>query len=207
MGVIIKKLFRDKFIGTCTVLIMINVIVALFVNYKIMAANSKASDGTVENNQNITQTDNTVQVDSTKVDNNRGIVTTLTEDEFAIYVAIIYCEVGAESYETKLGVANVILNRLHCNVYPNTLKEVVYDPYQFSPVREGKLEPQIANYKAGKFTHSNYVECIKAAKEAMAGHNNIGDRIGFLTPEYLEKLFAGKYRDKLVIENVAFFNA
>ena len=49
-------------------------------------------------------------------------------------------------------------------------------------------------------------ECIEAAKEAMEGHNNVGDRIGFLTPDYLERLFGGKYRDKLVYGSVAFFN-
>ncbi len=138
--------------------------------------------------------------------NNRGVTTSLTEEELAIFVAIIYCEVGAESYETKLGVANVVINRIYDKRYPNNLKDVVYDPYQFSPVREGKLEKQLAIYKAGGFTTNNHKQCMQAAQEAMAGHNNVGDRIGFLTPDYLEKLFAGKYRDKLVIGKVAFFN-
>ena len=148
------------------------------------------------------QTDATV----TQYENNRGQVTTLTDDEFTTFVCIIFAEAGAEPYEAKLGVANVILNRMYDSRYPNTLEGVIYQKSQFSPAGNGILAREISNYKAGGYTLENHLQCIEAAKEAMAGHNNMGDRIGFMTPSALERYYSGQYRDKLVISNTAFFN-
>lgn len=151
-----------------------------------------------ENTENQTQ-DNSYE-------NNRGQVTTLTEEEYKIYVCIIFAEAGAEPYEAKLGVANVILNRMYDSRYPNTLKEVIYQKSQFSPAGNGILAKRIAEYEAGKFTTTYHQECKKAADEALAGHNNVGDRIGFMTPSALERTMAGQYKDKWVVGKTAFFN-
>ena len=105
-----------------------------------------------------------------------------------------------------LGVANVILNRMYDSRYPNNLKGVVYQKSQFTPASNGILSKRIADYNAGKFTTKNHIECIKAADEALAGKNNCGNRIGFMTPAALEKYMAGKYTDKWVVSNTAFFN-
>lgn len=140
------------------------------------------------------------------VENTRGIVTKLNEEEYKIFVSIIFAESGAEPYEAKLGVANVILNRMYDSRYPNNLKGVVYQKSQFTPASNGILSKRIADYNAGKFTTKNHIECIKAADEALAGKNNCGNRIGFMTPAALEKYMAGKYTDKWVVSNTAFFN-
>jgi len=137
-------------------------------------------------------------------ENNRGKVTTLTDDEFAMFVAIIYCESGGESYEGKLGVANVILNRLYGGTYGDSLRDVIYAKGQFSPAGDGKLDRKISEYKNGKFTEKAHKECIEAAKEAMAGHNNIGSRKNFMTPSAFKRC-VGSASDKLVIGNHVFF--
>ena len=142
----------------------------------------------------------------TNVENTRGVVTTLTDEEYKIFVCIIFAEAGSEPYEAKLGVANVILNRMHDSRYPNDLKGVIYQKSQFSPAGNGILAKRIAEYDAGKFTHQNHLECIQAADEALAGKNNCGNRIGFMTPAALERCMAGKYTDKWVISNTAFYN-
>ncbi len=140
------------------------------------------------------------------IENNRGKVTNFTEEEFVMFVAIIFCEAGAEEYEAKLGVANVVINRLYDSRYPNTLKDVLYQKSQFSPARDGLLDKRIAEYNNGKFTTNNHKECIQAAKEAMAGRNNIGTQIGFLTPKLLEEYFGGVYTDRIDIGKISFFN-
>lgn len=86
-------------------------------------------------------------------------------DDLTLMAAIIYCEAGAEPYETQLAVGAVIMNRLQSSKYPNTLYDVIYQKGQFTPARTGKLARVIAQ---GKATAS----CYKAAKAALAGEDN-----------------------------------
>lgn len=62
----------------------------------------------------------------------------LTEDEIEIFERIVEAEVSTNNYEGKLAVANVILNRIESERFPNTMKEVVFARRQFSPVSDGR---------------------------------------------------------------------
>ncbi len=86
-----------------------------------------------------------------------------TDEE--VLAAIVYCEAGGESYETQLAVASAIMNRVKSSRYPDTIKGVVLQKYQFSPVRSGSL---LKRLKSGKVKAS----CLKAAQEAMSGVDN-----------------------------------
>lgn len=50
----------------------------------------------------------------------------------------------------KVAVAAVVLNRIKSSQFPNTLKEVVYQPRAFTCVDDGQiqLKPNIESYKA-----------------------------------------------------------
>ena len=52
--------------------------------------------------------------------------------------ALIYCEAGGQPYEGKLAVGSVVMNRVASRLFPNTLDEVLAQPYQFSPVSDRK---------------------------------------------------------------------
>ncbi|MBE5812986.1 MAG: cell wall hydrolase [Clostridiales bacterium] len=62
----------------------------------------------------------------------------LTEEEIEIFERIVEAEVTTNNYEGKLAVANVILNRIECERFPNTMKEVVFAKRQFSPISDGR---------------------------------------------------------------------
>lgn len=62
----------------------------------------------------------------------------LTEEEIEIFERIVEAEVTTNNYEGKLAVANVILNRIESDRFPNTMKEVVFAKRQFSPVSDGR---------------------------------------------------------------------
>ena len=143
--------------------------------------------------------------ENNKYENNRGKVTEFTENEYALFVAIIFCESGGESYEGKLAVANVILNRLYSGAYGKDLSSVLYARGQFTPASNGTLDSRASEYKNGKFKKAAHLECIEAANEAMAGHNNIGSRNGFMTPSAFNT-YVGSAPDKLVIGNHVFFS-
>ena len=88
---------------------------------------------------------------------------------------LIYCEAGAEPYEGQLAVGSVIMNRVLCAQFPDTVIGVVYQSGQFSPVRSGRLGLALAVDRAT-------ADCYKAADEAMAGKTNVGTCVYFRTP-------------------------
>lgn len=79
--------------------------------------------------------------------------------------AIIYAEAGAECYAGKKAVGVVIMNRVKSNQFPNTLKGVIYDPYQFGPASNGSLKKALKRYDKGQMNK----KCIKAAKATLNG--------------------------------------
>lgn len=88
-----------------------------------------------------------------------------TDEEVNLLAATVYCEAGNQSYEGKLAVANVVLNRIKSPQFPNTMKEVLYQKGQFSPASSGRLEAAISRGLPA--------DCVKAAKDAIAGNNNV----------------------------------
>lgn len=87
--------------------------------------------------------------------------------------SIIYCEAGVEPYAGKVAVGIVVKNRMESKSFPNTLKGVIYQKYQFGPVRNGSLNRALTAYKNGKFTSSYQKACIRAAKEALNGEKTV----------------------------------
>lgn len=68
----------------------------------------------------------------------------LTDDE-TLLATIIYCESGNQSYTGKVAVGLVLLNRLYSPLFPDVLREVVYQDMQFAPARDGSLTRALKN--------------------------------------------------------------
>lgn len=114
-------------------------------------------------------------VDNTAKSVSRGNITrslntkyNFSKYEMDLFYRVVYAESGNESYEGQLAVANVILNRIKDKRYPDTLKGVVYQKYQFESVSSNMLYDR---------TPSESVK--KAVQDAINGKNNIGDCISF----------------------------
>lgn len=92
--------------------------------------------------------------------------------ELNILAALVQCEAGGESYEGQLAVASVVMNRVRCRAYPNTITDVIYASGQFSPANSTKMSNLAlsGNIKAS---------CLQAAQEAINGNCNIGDALHF----------------------------
>lgn len=63
----------------------------------------------------------------------------LTLEELDLFFRLVEAEAGNESMEGKIAVANVVINRVKDSRFPNTLKGVIYQPYQFEPVINGHI--------------------------------------------------------------------
>jgi spore germination cell wall hydrolase CwlJ-like protein len=92
-----------------------------------------------------------------------------TDDELRLMSAIIFCEAGAESYTGKIAVGIVVMNRVRSNKFPDTVKDVIYQKNQFSPVKNGMLKKALKKYDDGEFTQKNHLDSIKAAKKVLKG--------------------------------------
>lgn len=73
----------------------------------------------------------------------------LSENDYEILLKIVEAEAGGEDENGKLLVANVILNRVESELFPDTVADVVYQcsggTYQFSPVKDGRLDRVIVS--------------------------------------------------------------
>ena len=87
---------------------------------------------------------------------------------------IIHSEAQGESYKGKVAVGNVIMNRVDSELFPNTIKGVIFDKQngytQFSPVIDGTIY------------NSPDAESIRAAKEILEGSKPVGNALYFLNP-------------------------
>jgi uncharacterized protein YgiM (DUF1202 family) len=100
-----------------------------------------------------------------------------TEADLRLLACLVHAEAGTQSYEGKLAVANVVLNRVKSSKYPDTIKAVIYQSGQFSVAASGSLEKQLNNYD--NYSSKSQKLSIKAAKDALEGANNIGSRLYF----------------------------
>lgn len=73
-----------------------------------------------------------------------------SEEEMEILASIINAEARGESYQGKVAVGAVIVNRVYHPSFPNSIKKVVYQSGQFTPVENGmiNLSPDDESFKA-----------------------------------------------------------
>lgn len=63
----------------------------------------------------------------------------LSEADYSVLLRIVEAEAGGEDMKGKILVANVVMNRVNCSEFPNSVTGVVYERLQFSPVGDGRI--------------------------------------------------------------------
>ncbi|MCI9126418.1 MAG: hypothetical protein HFG28_04400 [Eubacterium sp.] len=89
--------------------------------------------------------------------------------ELRLMSSIIFSEAGSECFAGKKAVGIVIMNRIKSKSFPGSLSGVIYQPYQFGPVRNGSLSRSLSLYDSGKLNK----DCIKAAKLTLNGDKKV----------------------------------
>ena len=105
-----------------------------------------------------------------KLTANRGAVV-VGGDDRRLLAALIFCEAGIETYNGKLAVGAVVMNRVRSAAYPNTISGVIFASGQFTPAMNGK----VARVYGGDIPES----CWEAARAAINGETNVGDATHF----------------------------
>ena len=118
------------------------------------------------NSQQPDASDNNANPDGTSTgDNTTGSDTsgggTVNASDAAMLAALIQCEAGGESYEGKLAVGSVVMNRVDSSYFPDTVVGVIYQSGQFSPVASGRFAVVLSS--------GADASCVQAATEVLAG--------------------------------------
>lgn len=76
----------------------------------------------------------------------------ISREDLGLLARAVYSEARGESYEGQVAVAAVILNRLESPDFPNTIKEIIFEPWAFTAVNDGQfwLTPDETAYKAAQ---------------------------------------------------------
>ncbi|WP_037986138.1 cell wall hydrolase [Thalassobacillus devorans] len=120
------------------------------------------------------------------------IPVTATEAEKDVLARLVEAEAKGESYEGKVAVAAVVLNRVDSNKFPDSIKEVIYDGYQFSPVLNGTI-----NQPASE-------ESKQAVNEAIAHHGLGKGSLYFFNPDKADNAFLNQQEVTTIIGNHVF---
>lgn len=96
-------------------------------------------------------------------------------DETSLYwlSRIIHAESSGESLKGKIGVGNVILNRVASSAYPNSIYDVIFDTKygtQFQPISNGTIY------------NTPSEESVLAAKLCLDGASVVGNSLYFFNP-------------------------
>ena len=105
------------------------------------------------------------------------VVYELSDDEMEVLLRIVEAEAGSEDEDGRLLVANVVLNRVESDRFPDTVTEVVFQESggvtQFSPVSSGRFyRVQISE------------ETISAVGRALMGENISQGALFFASRKY-----------------------
>ncbi len=94
----------------------------------------------------------------------------VTEEELELLARAVYSEARGEVYEGQVAVAAVILNRIFHPLFPDSIRGVIFQPWQFTAVHDGQfwLQPNQRAYQA--------------ARDALDGWDPTGGAIYYYNP-------------------------
>jgi len=95
----------------------------------------------------------------------------VNQKELQMLAHLIYGEARGETYEGQVAVGAVVMNRLQSDLFPDTIKDVIFEPNAFTAVADGQywLTPDETAYKA--------------AWDAVRGWDPSGDALYYFNPD------------------------
>ncbi|MBM7661851.1 N-acetylmuramoyl-L-alanine amidase [Bacillus mesophilus] len=95
----------------------------------------------------------------------------VSEDEKKLLARLVTAEAKGEPYSGKVAVAEVVLNRVEDEKFPDSIKEVIYEENQFEPVQNNSIQ-QPADQ-----------ESVQAVEEALIEEKHELEALYFYNPE------------------------
>nr|WP_275580309.1 cell wall hydrolase [Bacillus mesophilus] len=108
----------------------------------------------------------TVKVQETNQSTNLSI----SEEDFDLLARIVRAEAQTEPFEGKVAVASVVLNRVESPLFPDTIREVIYQRGQFQPVSNGQINKP-ADKESIRAVHAALSDMRHIAKGSLFFYN------------------------------------
>lgn len=119
-------------------------------------------------------------------------------DDFYWLSRIIHAESEGESYDGKLAVGSVVINRVNSNKFPDNIKEVIF--------QKNKTTSQFTPVSTGSIINNPSEDSIKAAIDALEGKKPVGNSLFFLNPDTANSNWIINNREFILeIDNHMFF--
>ncbi|WP_096188717.1 cell wall hydrolase [Evansella halocellulosilytica] len=123
-----------------------------------------------------------------------------SQEELDLLARLVHAEAEGEPYEGKVAVASVVLNRVDHSDFPSTISNVINETYEngtifaFEPVQNGHIERAADE------------EAVRAAEEAINGHDPTNGAIYFWNPETATSTWVNSRTVTMSIGNHVFAN-
>lgn len=92
-------------------------------------------------------------------------------DEKKLLARLVQAEAEGEPFEGKVAVADVVLNRVEHEQFPDTVKDVIYQKNAFEPVQNGSINKPASN------------EAVQAVETALVDKEKNEELLYFYNPE------------------------
>ena len=118
-------------------------------------------------------------------------------DDLYWLMHIIHAEAGTEPMEGKIGVGNVVMNRVNSKIFPDTVFDVVYDTehvIQFEPISVDAIHEEPDE------------ESVIAACLVLEGASTVGDCLYFVNPSFGSAWFDNSLRLVVAIGRHNFYS-
>lgn len=119
--------------------------------------------------------------------NYHGTRYVISDDEYQVLLRIVEAEAPEEDAIGRMLIANVILNRVHAEQFPDTISGVVFQKGQFSPVSDGMY-----------FKRTVSEETIEAVERVLAGEDHSQGALYFVARSMTKKSSLKFFDEKLV---------
>jgi N-acetylmuramoyl-L-alanine amidase len=125
---------------------------SIAVNHHLTLDELKTMNPQIQNPDDI-QIGQNINTDTDKNEAKKDITEkpkSISKSDRELLAQLVHAEAKGEPFEGKVKVAKVVLNRVASSKFPNTIKEVILQPHQFTPVETGAIHntPTADDYKA-----------------------------------------------------------
>ncbi len=107
--------------------------------------------GILKDNENNKLADDNIV--NNKASEESNYIINISEEDVNLLARAVYSEARGESIKGQVAVASVIINRVKSPGFPNSVKEVIFQPWAFTAVHDGQfwLQPDSSAYTAAKY--------------------------------------------------------